>query len=398
MSGSRSRVDVASGTRASRRPQLSSPMPHRENVKPCVKHKLCASPRNIMPKSAVSLLRPAGTSSSCLLRALGLSAILDRRLGIETTPVGCRFGVDTEIGPTVQLSVPSPLSEEEKGASILRMPLAHQGLEKAAHTCCPVLADDELPQFAGGAASSCRLGAVAIPVDGQGRVLLTRRPRAMRTFPGCWVLPGGSVDPSDRSVCHAALRELEEETGLRATTEACTPLCLWESCYPTTIEGWRAARQQGTRTAHFLVAFVAVSLPDVDGLTTPLRLQPSECDLATWVPLRDVATVLSDSEDFYAAAAGPAGLAGAGAVPYARAPVAASSAGKEACGEVASTSATGEGVTVAQLRGVYPNAIDEGIGRGHLFALRCLARQQASAGPQQQAEDSTPPPGPAAPK
>ena len=115
------------------------------------------------------------------------------------------------------------------------------------------------------------------------------------------------MDPSDRSVCHAALRELEEETGLRATTEACTPLCLWESCYPTTIEGWRAARQQGTRTAHFLVAFVAVSLPDVDGLTTPLRLQPSECDLATWVRLRDVATVLSDGEDFNAAAAGPAG-------------------------------------------------------------------------------------------
>ena len=99
-----------------------------------------------MPKSAVSLLRPAGTGSSCLLRALGLSAILDRRLGIETTPVGCRFGLDTEIGPVVQLSVPSPLSEEEKGASILRMPLAHQGLEKDAHTCCPVLADDELPR------------------------------------------------------------------------------------------------------------------------------------------------------------------------------------------------------------------------------------------------------------
>ena len=26
-------------------------------------------------------------------------------------------------------------------------------------------------------------------------MLLTRRPRTMRTFPGCWVLPGGAVDP-----------------------------------------------------------------------------------------------------------------------------------------------------------------------------------------------------------
>lgn len=318
-----------------------------------------------MAKPSVSLLRPAA-GSACLMRALGLTSILDRRLGIESTPVGCIFGMDQGIGPTVQLSNPSPL---EAGA--LQIPLAHQGMEKAANTCCPVLADDD-PENAG-VAAACRFGAVAIPVDGQNRVLLTRRPRLMRTFPGCWVLPGGSVDRSDRSVYHAALRELEEETGLRATTEACTPLCLWESCYPTTIEGWRSARRQGTRTAHFLVAFVAVRLPDVDGPNTPLRLQPSECDLATWVPLKDVATVLCDGDDFNSAAGGVADITYS---PAKR--VVESDGGEAARGSSDAPSTVGEGILAARMRGIYPNAYEEGIGRGHLFALRCLARATES--------------------
>lgn len=45
------------------------------------------------------------------------------------------------------------------------------------------------------------------------RVLLTRRPAHMRSFPKAWVLPGGKVDPHERLV-DAALRELFEETGI----------------------------------------------------------------------------------------------------------------------------------------------------------------------------------------
>ena len=46
-------------------------------------------------------------------------------------------------------------------------------------------------------------------------MLLTRRPRTMRTFPGAWVLPGGSVDPTDKSIAAAALRdELTSKAGL----------------------------------------------------------------------------------------------------------------------------------------------------------------------------------------
>lgn len=63
-------------------------------------------------------------------------------------------------------------------------------------------------------------------LDGLGQVLLTQRTWAMRTFPGCWVFPGGGVDPGE-DLATAARRELLEETGL--TAEAMDIFCFWES-------------------------------------------------------------------------------------------------------------------------------------------------------------------------
>ena len=71
------------------------------------------------------------------------------------------------------------------------------------------------------------VAAVVAPLDQHGRVLLTRRPRHMRTFPGCWVLPGGSVDAGE-STLSAALRELQEETGLRPDRLPSQPFAMWE--------------------------------------------------------------------------------------------------------------------------------------------------------------------------
>ncbi|MFD4182970.1 NUDIX hydrolase [Rhodococcus sp. NPDC058514] len=63
-----------------------------------------------------------------------------------------------------------------------------------------------------------RTAAVALVVveRGDGPVLLlTLRPSRMRAHPGQFALPGGGIDPGESPV-QAALRELEEELGVRA--------------------------------------------------------------------------------------------------------------------------------------------------------------------------------------
>lgn len=58
--------------------------------------------------------------------------------------------------------------------------------------------------------------AVALPVDGENRVLLVRQYR-LPAGQSLWELPAGRVDPGE-SRLKAARRELEEETGYRART------------------------------------------------------------------------------------------------------------------------------------------------------------------------------------
>jgi 8-oxo-dGTP diphosphatase len=57
--------------------------------------------------------------------------------------------------------------------------------------------------------------ALAIPLRG-GLVLVTRRQPGQH-LAGCWEFPGGKID-RDEEPAQAARRELEEETGLRAST------------------------------------------------------------------------------------------------------------------------------------------------------------------------------------
>jgi 8-oxo-dGTP pyrophosphatase MutT (NUDIX family) len=64
-----------------------------------------------------------------------------------------------------------------------------------------------------------RAAAVLMPLfeeDGEARVILTKRPDTMPSHRGDIAFPGGTVHPGrDRSPLEAALREAEEEIGLR---------------------------------------------------------------------------------------------------------------------------------------------------------------------------------------
>ena len=236
--------------------------------------------------------------------------------------------------------------DEAEGA--VPVPLGHQ--DCVGGLCCPALADDETgTPFE----PALRLAAVAIAIDSKKRVLLTRRPQTMRTFPGAWVLPGGSVDRTDPSIAAAAVRELEEETGLQLSGQALARLpslmCCWESCFPVSKEKWREARAEGKRTSHYLIAYIVVEISDQLLSTSSIQLQPTECDCACWVPLRDLAGVLGYSDGR---------TEGRAAQSY-------------PCIALDGSSTVDSWL----LSGVYPNVAGEGVGRGHLWALRELAAQ-----------------------
>jgi 8-oxo-dGTP pyrophosphatase MutT (NUDIX family) len=63
-----------------------------------------------------------------------------------------------------------------------------------------------------------RPAAVLVPLferDGEWHVLLTRRTETVATHKGQVAFPGGKVDPDDRDRVETALREAEEEIGLK---------------------------------------------------------------------------------------------------------------------------------------------------------------------------------------
>ena len=76
------------------------------------------------------------------------------------------------------------------------------------------MADDTTPRVV--------LVAACAFVDGQGRVLITKRPPG-KPLAGLWEFPGGKVDPGELPE-EALIRELAEELGIDVTQSCLAPL------------------------------------------------------------------------------------------------------------------------------------------------------------------------------
>jgi 8-oxo-dGTP pyrophosphatase MutT (NUDIX family) len=73
---------------------------------------------------------------------------------------------------------------------------------------------DDLTRFVAPEDADARRGAVLLLFGSRRDLLLTERAHDMRSHPGQVSFPGGSIDPGE-TARQAALREAEEETGLR---------------------------------------------------------------------------------------------------------------------------------------------------------------------------------------
>jgi len=111
--------------------------------------------------------------------------------------------------------------------------------------------------------------AVLHAIEPEESVLLIRRAeRADDPWSGHWSFPGGRRDPEDPDLLHTALRELEEECGIRLGREH------FETALPPMLAGRRAGR----------FVLVAPFLFRVPG-KLPVFLHPPEAVEAQWTPL-----------------------------------------------------------------------------------------------------------------
>ena len=107
-------------------------------------------------------------------------------------------------------------------------------------------------------------------------VLLLERPRY-----GDWSLPKGHLEPGETAAA-AALRELEEETGVRGQIRA--PLATIR--YPIT---GRSGRPTTKVVDHFLI--------EADPASGPAAPQPPELDIPHWLAIPAALAVLSHEND-----------------------------------------------------------------------------------------------------
>ena len=185
--------------------------------------------------------------------------------------------------------------------------------------------------------------AVAVAIeDVTGKICLTRRAAHMRSFAGAWVLPGGGVEGGENFL-DAGIREVREEIGLNldGTNVTLLPL-LWESCFPNRIE---EASDAGGIQGRYLIAFLLCKLPH-SSEDNDAMLDTDEVDAVLWVDPTDLWKHITGAKAI---------LDSPRVIP------------------------DGAEFSLEEIRGIYPNARNSGVGEGHLPVIQYMANSENSA-------------------
>jgi 8-oxo-dGTP pyrophosphatase MutT (NUDIX family) len=204
-----------------------------------------------------------------------------------------------------------------------------------------------------------RIACCVLVLDAKNRLLLTKRSKNTVSFPSAWVVPGGHLDKGE-SFEQCALREVEEEVGIKierklksnndfeyyylGTECEFRPFMAYESIYPTQLE-------LGLPKVQHLIMFYYLRI-DLEHSKIKVKLQEEEVEKVIWIQINTLKNILegkSDkNEEFSCFSIGSNGY-----------PVT-------------------DSVLREHLEGVYPNNAKEGLGEGHLRAVKYFLNSEYS--------------------
>eukprot|EP01080_Neovahlkampfia_damariscottae_P007947 gene7947-12414_t len=103
-------------------------------------------------------------------------------------------------------------------------------------------------------------------------VLITKRPKHMRAYPLCWVVPGGGADENE-TLHETMTREVFEEVGLNLKNEKYEIIFSWEAC-------WNLKK-------HYLIVYYNVKIDNEFLKKNHLKCELEEIDSYAWIDVDD---------------------------------------------------------------------------------------------------------------
>ncbi|CAF3666405.1 unnamed protein product [Adineta steineri] len=139
--------------------------------------------------------------------------------------------------------------------------------------------------------NSIAVGVVILFESHDHRVLLTRRASHMRTYPSCWVCPGGGIEKNE-TLIQAGMRELHEEVGIEVNEnelETSRILALWESSFPVELT-------HGLPRRHHIVVYVHVRSSRISDEIS-IKIDPNEVDAYTWLSYEQIGNICKRTDN-----------------------------------------------------------------------------------------------------